>query len=310
MAWRLAFAGAPPFAATILEQLLESKHSVDLVYTQPPRPTGRGRRVAKSFVHDLADKADIEVRIPTKLTGEETTLSEFDCLVVAAYGLLLPQSILDAPRHDCLNVHASLLPRWRGAAPVERAIMAGDTETGVSIMRIEAKLDAGPVYRQRRLTLDDAAVGATVSDDLAMLGAETLLEVLDELPDLSPTPQDDAVATYAHKLTSADSLIDWQADAVAINRQVRALSGRAAAFTTAPGDVRLRILESCAVSAEDSSPPGTLRGGRGAWQVVCGRDALGLTTVQLNRGKGTPMPITSAANGFPQVLLDGNRLGG
>ena len=310
MAWRLAFAGAPPFAATILEQLLESKHSVDLVYTQPPRPTGRGRRVAKSFVHDLADKAGIEVRIPTKLTGEETTLGEFDCLVVAAYGLLLPQSILDAPRHDCLNVHGSLLPRWRGAAPVERAIMAGDTETGVSIMRIEVKLDAGPVYRQRRLTLDDAAVGATVSDDLAMLGAETLLEVLGELPDLSPTPQDDAAATYAHKLTSADSLIDWRADAVAVDRQVRALSGRAAAFTTAPGDVRLRVLESYATRAEDSSPPGTLRGGRGVWHVVCGRDALGLTTVQFNRGKGTPMPITSAANGFPQVFLDGNRLGG
>ena len=211
MAWRLAFAGAPPFAATILEQLLESKHRVDLVYTQPPRPTGRGRRVAKSIVHNLAETAGIEVRIPTKLTGEETTLTDFDCLVVAAYGLLLPQSILDAPRHGCLNVHASLLPRWRGAAPVERAIMAGDTETGASIMRIEAKLDAGPVYRQRRLPLDDAAVGATVSDDLATLGAETLLEVLNELPDLSPTPQDDAVATYAHKLTSADALIDcWR----------------------------------------------------------------------------------------------------
>ena len=307
MAWRLAFAGAPPFAATILEQLLESKHRVDLVYTQPPRPTGRGRRVAKSIVHDLAETAGIEVRIPTKLTGEETTLTDFDCLVVAAYGLLLPQSILDAPRHGCLNVHASLLPRWRGAAPVERAIMAGDTETGASIMRIEAKLDAGPVYRQRRLPLDDAAVGATVSDDLATLGAETLLEVLDELPDLSPTPQDDAVATYAHKLTSADALIDWQADAVAIDRQVRALSGRAAAFTTAPDDARLRILEAAPIRSEHDSPPGTLRFGPEGWQVVCGRGALRLTTVQLNRGKGTPMPTKNVANGYPQVFFDGAR---
>ena len=256
MAWRLAFAGAPAFAETILARLLDSRHRVDLVYTQPPRPTGRGRRTAKSPVHALAENAGIEVRTPTKLTGQESTLAEFDWLVVAAYGLLLPQSILDAPKHHCLNVHASLLPRWRGAAPVERAIMAGDTETGVSIMRIEAKLDAGPVYRQRRLPLGNSALGATATADLAALGADTLLEVLDELPDLSPKPQDDTLATYAHKLTAAESLIDWHADAVAIDRQVRALSGRAAAFTTGPDGVRLRILEANPTSAKGAVATG------------------------------------------------------
>ena len=309
MAWRLAFAGAPAFAETILARLLDSRHSVDLVYTQPPRPTGRGRRTTKSPVHALADNAGIEVRTPTKLTGAESTLAKFDWLVVAAYGLLLPQSILDAPKHHCLNVHASLLPRWRGAAPVERAIMAGDTETGVSIMRIEPKLDAGPVYRQRRLPLGDDAVGATAAGDLAVLGADTLLEVLDELPDISPTPQDDTSATYAHKLTGADSLIDWHADAVAIDRQVRALSGRAAAFTTGPGGVRLRILEATPAATEEAWPPGTLRRAADGWRMSCGQGALRLSMVQLNRGKGTPMPIQSAANGYSRVVFDGALFG-
>ena len=234
MAWRLAFAGAPEFAAMILARLMTSRHQVGLVYTQPPRPTGRGRKVLKSPVHELAEHAGIDVRTPTELSGEESILAEFDWLVVAAYGRLLPQTILDAPKHHCLNVHASLLPRWRGAAPVERAIMAGDDETGVSIMRIEAKLDSGPVYCKRRVPLGDRAVGTKVVDELADLGATALLEVLDGLPDMAPAPQDDALATYAKKLTGSDSIIDWGQDVVAIDRQVRALSGRAAAYTTAP----------------------------------------------------------------------------
>ncbi len=309
MGWRLAFAGAPDFAAAILQRLLESEHEVGLVYTQPGRPKGRGRRVSPSPVQVLAESADIDVRTPSGLTGEEEALADFDYLVVAAYGVLLPDSILDAPRHDCLNVHASLLPRWRGAAPVERAIMAGDAETGVSIMRIEAELDAGPVYRQRSLPLADSATGARVTDDLASLGAETLLEVLVELPSLVPTPQDDAWATYAHKLTSADSMIDWSNNADFIDRQVRALGGRATAYTTAPNGVRLRILEAFPAQAADDAPPGTFRRHSDGWQVICKRGALGLATVQLNRGRGTPMPIHSAANGYGQILFDGAILG-
>ena len=260
-------------------------------------------------MHALAENAGIEVRTPTKLTGQESTLARFDWLVVAAYGLLLPQSILDAPKHHCLNVHASLLPRWRGAAPVERAIMAGDTATGVSIMRVEAKLDAGPVYRQQRLPLGNSALGATATADLAALGADTLLTVLDELPDLSPKPQDDTLATYAHKLTAAESLIDWHADAVAIDRQVRALSGRAAAFTTGPDGVRLRILEANPTATKEPLPPGTLHRDAEGWRIACGQGALRLSTVQLNRGKGTPMPIQSAANGYSRVVFDGALFG-
>ena len=309
MAWRLAFAGAPAFAATILARLLDSPHSVDLVYTQPPRPTGRGRKVSKSPVQALAESASIDVRTPTRLGGEETLLAELDWLVVAAYGLLLPRSILDAPRHHCLNVHASLLPRWRGAAPVERAIMAGDAETGVSIMRIEAKLDARPVYRQRRMPLDASAVGATVGDQLADLGATALLDVLAELPDLEPEPQDDASATYAHKLTHTDSIIDWHSDTCVIDRQVRALAGRASAYTTAPEGIRLRLLAAQPVSRSDDSPPGTLRRIDKRWQIACGTGAIAPVTVQLNRGRGTAMPMESAANGFPKLLFDGARFG-
>lgn len=309
MGWRLAFAGAPNFAATILQRLLESEHDVGLVYTQPERPKGRGRKVAPSPVQVLAESVRTEVRTPTRLLGEEEALAGFDYLLVAAYGLLLPDAILDAPRHGCLNVHASLLPRWRGAAPVERAIMAGDAETGVSIMRVAAKLDAGPVYQQRSLPLTDSATGSSVTDDLASLGADALLEVLAELPGLAATPQDDAGSTYAHKLTSADSVIDWSNDAAFVERQVRALSGRAAAYTTAADHVRMRILESFPDAAVDDSPPGTLRQHPDGWQVICKRGALGLVSVQLNRGRGTPMPIQSAVNGYRQILFDGAHLG-
>ena len=308
MGWRLAFAGAPDFAATVLRRLLESEHDLGLVYTQPERPKGRGRKRAPSPVQTLADSAGIDVRTPTRLLGEEDVLASFDYLLVAAYGLLLPDEILDAPRLGCLNVHASLLPRWRGAAPVERAIMAGDAETGVSIMRIAAKLDAGPVYRRRSLPLPHNATASGVTNDLATLGADTLLEVLTELPELRPTPQDHANATYAHKLTSADSLIDWCNDAASIDRQVRALTGRGAAFTTVTG-VRMRILESFPAAATHDAPPGTLRRDSDGWHVVCREGTLRLVRVQLNRGRGTPMPIQSAVNGYGQILFAGALLG-
>lgn len=306
MSWRLGFAGAPAFAATILRHLLESPHSVEVVYTQPNRPAGRGRKVLPSAVRALAEDAGIEVRTPLNLHGEETTLSKVDWLVVAAYGLLLPPAILAAPKHACLNVHASLLPRWRGAAPIERALMAGDAETGVSIMQIDAGLDTGPVYRRQRLPLDDAATSASVTDALAVLGAQTLLDVLANLPALEPKPQDDDLATYAPKLTTQDALIDWRGCAPAIARQVRALAGRMEAYTTV-ADMRLRILEARPLDAAHGSPPGTLRCVEKSWQVVCGDGALDLLTVQLDRGKGRPLAMRDAANGYPRYLFDGAR---
>lgn len=310
MAWRLAFAGTPLFAATILRRLLDSPHDVALVYTQPDRPAGRGRKLSASPVRQVAEAAGVEVRTPTRLTGEFETLGDVDCLVVAAYRLFLPDAVLEAPKLGCLNVHPSLLPRWRGAAPVERAIMAGDVQTGVSIMRVTAKLDAGPVYRQRPVPLDDSATGDAVTDALAELGAETLLEVLAALPDLQAEEQDDNLATYAHKLTAEDARIDWQRPATGIARQVRALSGRLAAYTTLDEDVRLRILAARPLPAGNDTTPGTLLRRGKQWRVACGEGELALETVQLNRGKGTPQPMQSAVNGYPALLREGSSLRG
>lgn len=304
MGWRLAFAGAPTFAATILQRLLESPHAIDVVYTQPDRPAGRGRKFSPSAVRTLAEAAGLEVRTPVDLDGEAARLASVDWLVVAAYGVLLPPPILTAPKYQCLNVHASLLPRWRGAAPVERAIMAGDTETGVSIMQIDAGLDTGPVYRRQTLPLGDQATGASIAVALAELGAQTLLQVLEELPALQPQPQDDADATYAFKLSPRDAVIDWRDDAASISRQIRALAGRLAAYTWA-GDLRLRVLEARLGEAEQRLPPGTLHRRKAIWQVACGSGALELLTVQLNRGKGNPLAIRDGINGFPGHLFDG-----
>ena len=306
MAWNVAFAGTPAFAATVLERLLDSPHRVGLVYTQPDRPAGRGRKLTPSPVRRLATAAGIEVRTPTRLQEEASRLRAFDCLLVAAYGLLLPTPVLEAPRLGCLNVHASLLPRWRGAAPIERAIMTGDAETGVSIMQVAPRLDTGPVFLRRPLPLWADATAGSVSVALAKLGAGALLDVLQALPDIAPEPQDDRLATYAAKLTADDSRIDWQQAAVAIHRQVRALGGRQAAYTTI-GEARLRILEAQPSSEDIDGTPGTLRRAANGWHVACGDGALALRSVQLNRGKGVAQPVQSAVNGYPSLLFDGAR---
>ena len=309
MSWRLGFAGAPAFAATILRHLLKSSHSVEVVYTQPDRRAGRGRKLSPSAVRTVAEAAGIDVLTPVHLRGAEAALTNLDCLVVAAYGLLLPPAMLKAPKYRCLNVHASLLPRWRGAAPVERAIMSGDDVIGVSIMQIDAGLDTGPVYRRATLPLNDKATSASVTEALAELGAQTLLEVLAELPGIEPEPQDDRAATYAPKLTPQDAVIDWRNGATTIARQIRALAGRGFAHTTV-GDLRVRILEAGRPSsAAHGSPPGTLQRHRQGWHVVCRDGALELLTVQLNRGKGRPLTMRDAANGYPRYLFDGARCG-
>ena len=255
-----------------------------------------------------AEAAGIEVRTPTRLHGESEALRQVEWLVVAAYGLLLPEPVLAAPKHHCLNVHASLLPRWRGAAPIERAIMAGDAETGVSIMQIDAGLDTGPVYCRRSLPLGDDATGGLVAEQLAVLGADALLDTLDDLPKLEAIPQDDRSATHAKKLEDADAVIDWTRSAIAIDRQVRALHGRMAAYTRL-GDARLRLLRTAPRAGAPNAVPGTLVRRGSEWHVACGDGELILQTVQLNRGKGTPQPVQDIANGYPALVFDGARLG-
>lgn len=305
----LGFAGTPGFAVRILQALIDSEHAVRVVFTQPDRPGGRGRRLVASPVRTLAEANGLTVRTPAGIGAELSCVEGLDVLVVAAYGLLLPQALLNAPRRGCINVHASLLPRWRGAAPVERAIMAGDKLTGVSIMQMDAGLDTGPVLMSRSLPLRETDTGVSLTASLAELGADALLECLERLDALEPVPQDNARATFAPKLTGADAVIDWRCAAASIARQVRALAHRQTAYATF-GDERLRVLEAQAVGLQEQGAvplPGTVSKTRGGVTVACGEGALLLQTVQLSRGSGRPMPARDAANGYPQIFASGAR---
>ena len=301
----LGFAGTPDFAVRILRALLDSPHRVADVFTQPDRPAGRRRRLTPSPTRRFAEGHGIAVHTPVRIGEELPRLASLDVLVVAAYGLILPPDVLDAPARGCINVHASLLPRWRGAAPVERAIMAGDTTTGVSIMRIDTGLDTGPVLAQRSTPIGADETGAALTERLADLGARTLLDCLDRLDELEPTPQDNAYATKAPKLTARDALIDWTRPATDIALQVRALSGRRSAFATRDGE-RIGILVARAIDATGSTP-GRLDRTAAGFAVGCRGGALLLDTVQLSRGKGRPMSARAAANGYPELFAPGVR---
>ena len=305
---RLGFAGTPPFAAHILGALIESRHEVAQVWTQPERPAGRRKRLMPSPVHTLAEARGLEVYTPERFHDQERWLAGLDALVVAAYGLILPSPALAAPAWGCLNVHASLLPRWRGAAPVERAIMAGDAVTGVSIMRMDAGLDTGPVLLRREVPIHAADTGATLTTRLAEAGAAALLHCLERLDGLAAVAQDDAHATYAPKLTAADAAIDWSRPAIDIERQVRALAGRQSAYAyLGEGCAPVRVNILAARATPDHAPPGELVKCGPDFRVGCGTGALSLETVQLARGKGRPMAAADAANGYPSLFKPGAR---
>ena len=300
---RLGFAGTPEFAAIILRELIKTSHDVVRILTQPARPTGRGRKSLSSAVQQEAQRQGIVCVTPTNLRGRKDLVADLDLLVVAAYGMILPPEIFRGPQFASLNVHASLLPRWRGAAPIERAIMAGDSETGVSIMQIEKALDAGPLFALTHHPLSGDETGASLSKTLARIGSATLIEVLRDWSDLpKPSPQDHQRATYAYKLTPADSLISWTTPAVDIERIVRALSGRSAAYTTL-GDNRIRILKVKVL--EGSANPGELVKTNEGFAIGCADGLVLLDTVQLNRGQGKPMSADDAANGHADLFSTG-----
>ncbi|MCZ6890289.1 MAG: methionyl-tRNA formyltransferase [Gammaproteobacteria bacterium] len=304
---RLGFAGTPTFAAHILLALIASQHRVIRVWTQPDRPIGRGLKTAPSQVKEAAQAALVPVVSPSTLTrAEAAEFAGLDYLVVAAYGLILPKSVLAVPRYGCVNVHASLLPRWRGAAPVERAIMAGDRETGISIMQMEAGLDTGPVYSRYHTAIAPDDTSASLMESLARLGATALLEFLDADPKPRSAPQDNGAATYAAKITKADARIDWRDDANTIDRKVRGLTAREPAFATASGE-RVRILE--ASVEPGAGRPGEIftsgAGAKKAVSVACGNNRLALRTVQLTRGKGRPVAIKDAVNGHADLFNAG-----
>ena len=269
---RIIFMGTPEFAVPALRALHAAGHEVACVYTQPPRPAGRGKKLSPSPVQLEAERLGLLVRAPVSLRGAEAQ-AEFaalgaDVAVVAAYGLILPQAVLDAPVHGCLNIHASLLPRWRGAAPIHRAVMAGDAETGVTIMQMEAGLDTGPMLHKVAVPVERKTTGDLFTE-LGEVGAAAMVDVLADLSAFVPEVQDDAAAIYAPKIDKAEAQIDWSAPADRIERLVRGLAPFPGAWF-ALGDERVKLL--LAEVADASGAPGTVLDAD--FTIACGDGAI------------------------------------
>ncbi|MEC4594610.1 MULTISPECIES: methionyl-tRNA formyltransferase [Nitrospirillum] len=303
---RLAFMGTPDFSVPVLDALVAAGHEVACVYSQPPRPAGRGHKEQPTPVHARAQALGIPVRTPRTLRKEEAQ-AEFrelnlDVAVVVAYGLILPQAVLDAPRLGCLNIHASLLPRWRGAAPIQRAILAGDAESGVTIMQMEAGLDTGPTLLEERIALTPRMTASQLHDGLSAMGARLIVTALDRLAagDLPATVQPEEGVTYAAKLTKEEGLLDFTKPAAELDRQVRALTPRPGTWFEAAleGGTVEKIKVLAAEPVAGTGAPGTLLDAN--LTVACGEGALRLTTVQ-RPGKG---PVEGAAflRGFPHAV--------
>ncbi|MBX7532277.1 methionyl-tRNA formyltransferase [Qipengyuania sp. 1XM1-15A] len=270
---RIIFMGSPDFAVPTLQALVDAAHEVVCVYTQPPRPGGRrGKELTKTPVHQLAERLGIEVRHPASLKSaeeqEKFAALDADVGVVAAYGLILPQAVLDAPTHGCLNVHASLLPHWRGAAPIHRSIMAGDEVTGVTIMQMEAGLDTGPMLATVRTPVEDKTTGE-LTEELAELGAQLMVGTLIDLDALQAIEQDHEAATYAKKIDKAEARIDWSRSADEVVRQIHGLSPFPGAWSEMDG-ARVKFLR--AEVAEGSGKAGTVIDDDLA--IACGEGAI------------------------------------
>lgn len=303
---RIIFMGTPAFSLPTLQTLLHSPHQVVAVYSQPPRPSGRGHRIQKSPIHECAEAAGIPVFTPLNLKGEVEQAvfarHHADLAIVIAYGLILPQAILDAPRLGCLNVHASLLPRWRGAAPIHRAIEAGDTETGITIMKMDAGLDTGPMLLKRTLPITPQMTTSMLHDDLSTMGGELLLEAIDDYAAgaLLPVSQPTEGITYAHKLTREEGAIDWRSSADELMRKIQALTPRPGVWFDHNG-IRLKILKANVIP-DCTGEPGTVLDDR--LTIACGTGALRPTILQ--RPGGAPLDANAFLRGYP--LPAGTRL--
>jgi methionyl-tRNA formyltransferase len=296
----LVFMGTPDFAAAILGGLVASGHRLRAVYTQPPRPAGRGYRLQASPVQLLAEQIGLPVHSPASLR-DEAAQAEFaaigaDAVVVAAYGLILPPPILAAPRLGCLNVHASLLPRWRGAAPIQRALLAGDRETGVTIMQMDQGLDTGPILLQRAVPILPDTNAGQLTGTLAELGARLMLEALDGAAAgrLTPHPQPEEGVTYAPKIRREEARLDWRQPADALERQVRAFAPAPCAWFTGGGE-RIRVLQAQAESEAPNVPPGTVIDDRLA--IACGNGVL--RPLRLQRPGRAALDADAFLRGFP-----------
>ncbi|MCW8901322.1 MAG: methionyl-tRNA formyltransferase [Gammaproteobacteria bacterium] len=313
---RIIFAGTPDFAASSLTALLNTEHKIVAVYTQPDRPAGRGRKLRASPVKDVALKNDIPVFQPENLKDSEAqdVLRSFDAdvMVVAAYGLILPQAVLDIPRLGCLNIHASLLPRWRGAAPIQRAIAAGDTESGITIMQMNAGLDTGDILQLFSCPITEKDTGGDLHDRLAEIGATAILETLNNLESgkLKPVAQDDALATYAHKLDKKEAQINWQNSAIEIERLIRAFNPWPVAYTQFE-DKTLRIWQAQVLTLDSNikanSKPGTVIScDKKGIDVSCGEGTLRILNLQPSGSKA--MDVAAFMNGHAKQLPAGSLL--
>ena len=310
---RLVFMGTPDFAVPALAALLEAGHEVACVYTQPPRPAGRGYAERAAPVQVFAEARGIPVRFPRSLRDPQAQ-AEFaalkpDAAVVAAYGLILPQPVLDAPRLGCVNLHASLLPRWRGAAPIQRAILAGDRESGVTVMQMDAGLDTGPMLLQERVPITEETTAGALHDTLARLGAKLIVPALAGLADgtLKPVPQPAEGVTYAPKLTREEGRLDWRRPAAELARRVRAFNPWPGTWCTHMGET-LKVLAAEAVPDGAGAPPGTVLDERLA--IACGEGALRLLTVQ--RPGRAALDAAAFLRGYllpPGTRLDGGAAG-
>jgi methionyl-tRNA formyltransferase len=312
---RIIFAGTPEFAVRSLTALLETRHEVVAVYSQPDRPAGRGRKLAPTPVKALALEHSIPVFQPVSLKDEEAqqilASHQADLMVVVAYGLILPQVVLDTPRLGCINVHGSLLPRWRGAAPIQRAIWQGDKETGVTIMQMEAGLDTGPMLLKTQLdiALDDTA--HSLHDKLAAQGGEALKQAVDALAEgtLTPEVQDDKLANYAEKLSKAEAEIDWSKEAIFIDRCIRAFNPWPVSWTTLNGET-VRIWQAIPETTHSELAPGTvISADKTGLRIACGEGVLCIKNLQLP-GKKALSVVDILNSGKSHFTAGETRLGG
>ncbi|MBV1868223.1 MAG: methionyl-tRNA formyltransferase [Marinosulfonomonas sp.] len=297
---RLVFMGTPDFSVAALDALVEAGHEIVAVYCQPPRPAGRGKKDRPSPVQLRAEGLGLQVRYP-KTLRDPIAQAEFgdlkaDLAVVVAYGLILPREILDAPKRGCLNIHASLLPRWRGAAPIHRAIMAGDAETGVCIMQMDVGLDTGPVLLRQATKIGDGDTTADLHDRLSQIGAGLIVDCIARLDDLAPEAQPESGVSYASKIDKGEARVDWSVSAQDVDRQIRGLSPFPGAWCEINGE-RVKLLRS--KLAEGSGKPGQVLDG---FRVACGTGAVEI--IQAQRSGKRPMKTDEFLNGIslPEML--------
>lgn len=307
---KVVFAGTPEFAAEALTALINSEHEVIAVYTQPDRPAGRGRKLKASPVKEVAEKYNLPIYQPESLKSEsdQQQLRELnpDVMIVAAYGLILPQVVLDIPRMGCLNIHASLLPRWRGAAPIQRAILAGDTETGITIMQMNAGLDTGDMLSTSTCPIEPSETAGSLHDKLATLGASSLLKTLDQLLSgkIKAVKQDDSQASYAHKLEKQEAQLDWTLSAEQLDRQIRAFNPWPVAFFLVD-DQTVRVWDAEIIDKQGAA--GTvLQADKNGVDIACGHNSLRLLKLQPPGKKA--MDVASFLNGRSEWLTPGKQL--